>query len=378
MVKFKINGFFTFFRRITNYQFEVLSLITLWALAVSSRFFMNGRSYELDFSVFQPDGVLYALRTYMFMGWDPGRAAKLIETWYYFHGSSGTHFDPNSILPENTPAWGLVAPRLLYPLLSMPFVQLLGMNGLLVVPTLSLLVLVLAIHRIGRFAGNSRFAAVIASLLLISPTVLRWMISNITDSLFAALFALVCLVLIGTGKDNHSLIYLSILIVLTNLTRFATPIWLGLCVVEFLKGRRRRAIYLCALSLIATIPTFLTQPSNSVLPRSGNLSVLEKLTNLPLSFFKILFFEVAQLAVMDRLLLTILAVGCIMAILNLKSEVALRFLLVLLATWSIGALNGSIGVNFRYQLPVLPFACAVIIMNFENLRNWLFRSVRNI
>jgi hypothetical protein len=37
------------------------------------------------------------------------------------------------------------------------------------------------------------------------------------------------------------------------------------------------------------------------------------------------------------------------------------FLLVALAVWLLGAINGVFGVNFRYQLPLVPFIYWVII-----------------
>jgi hypothetical protein len=129
---------------------QVIFLLGFWALAVGSRLYANGDSFGFDYSVFQPDGVLYALRAYMFMGENQLVSARLIEDWYFTNGGSGIHFDPSSILPGNTPAWGLVAPRVLYPILSVPFLAMFGMNGLLVIPSLSLLVLVLCIYFISK------------------------------------------------------------------------------------------------------------------------------------------------------------------------------------------------------------------------------------
>jgi hypothetical protein len=358
--------------------YQILFLIFLWIIAVFSRIYTSGTAYGFDFSVFQPDGVLYALRTFMFMGENQITAARLIENWYFTHGSSGQHFDPLSILPSNTPAWGLVAPRVLYPLLSVPFLWAFGMYGLLVIPILSLLCLVLCLHAIGKIKGYSAHATFLGAILLISPTVLRWMVANITDALFVALFALVCLVIESRMNERKTFVYLTILVILTNLTRFATPIWLAIAAVEFIDARRRRAAVLAITALIATIPTFLTQPSNSVLPREGNLTVIEKVLALPISFIKVLFYEVAQLAVMDRFLLAILALAFALSVANLRSATNQRFLFILGATWAIGALNGSIGVNFRYQLPVVIFACAVLVSRTDSLRDWFFGSVRNI
>ena len=358
--------------------FHIPLLVVFWLLAIGGRFYTNGSSYGLNYSVFQPDGVLYALRTFMFLGEDQLQSTRLIEDWYFVHGFSNTHFDPSSILPSNSPAWGLVAPRILYPLLSVPFVALFGMNGLLVIPSLSLLILVMAIYLIGRKYLQPNFSLLLCIFVMISPTVLRWMVANITDSLFVALFAITCLCLEADEGKRRTYSYLAILIVLTSLTRFATPIWLAIALVDLVQKRRARALFITVCALVATIPTYLTQPSNSVLPREGDLGFIEKLAILPVSFLKILFIEIAQLAVLDRLLLLILAASVIISIFKLKHAASLRFIFILLATWAIGALNGSLGVNFRYQLPVLPFACAVLIINAGSLSNWFFGRIGNV
>ncbi len=362
----------------TSLRFQLALLFIVWLVSVASRVIVNGVSFGFDYSIYQPDGVLYALRTYMFLGEDQLASAKLIESWYFTHASSGKHFDPASILPQNTPAWGLVAPRILYPLLSIPFVALFGMAGLLVIPSLSLLILVLCIYLISRKHSQNNFGLVLGIVVLTSPTVLRWMVANITDSLFVALFALACL-MFETKKDDFRFTFMiGFLIILTSVTRFATPIWLALAFVDFVNGKRTRSIFISITALIATVPTYLTQPSNSVLPREGDLTTTEKLLALPESFLKILFFEVAQLAVLDRLLLIVLALAFILSVMSIKNEASLRFLAVLLSVWAIGAINGSIGVNFRYQLPVVVFACAVLISNSDILRNWFFGTIRNI
>jgi hypothetical protein len=359
-------------------KIQLSILITVWFIAVAARFYANGLVFSFDYSIFQPDGVLYALRTYMFLGEDPVVAAKIIESWHFIHGSSGGHFDPYSILPQNAPAWGLVSPRILYPLLSVPFLHLFGMYGLLVVPSLSLLVLVLSIYVIAQKYKQPNFGLLLGIIILMSPTVLRWMVANITDSLFVGLFALVCLILESKETRIRTPILLASLIVLTSITRFATPIWLAIAVVDYVKGKKVRSVFISITALIATIPTYLTQPSNSVLPREGDLTTFEKLLALPESFGKIIFFEVAQLAVLDRLLLTILALALFLSIKFFNTETSLRFISVLIAVWAIGAINGSIGVNFRYQLPVVPFACAVLIANSNSLRDWFFGAVRHI
>jgi hypothetical protein len=59
--------------------------------------------------------------------------------------------------------------------------------------------------------------------------------------------------------------------------------------------------------------------------------------------------------VLDRLLIILLAITFAVAAMNFSRVSAKFFLLTLLALWITGAINGTIGVNFRYQLPVIPF-----------------------
>jgi hypothetical protein len=73
-------------------------------------------------------------------------------------------------------------------------------------------------------------------------------------------------------------------------------------------------------------------------------------------------------------LLIVLIVAILISFLNLRRQSSQLFLLMGLAGWFIGALNGVLGVNFRYQLPVIFFACWAILDQSEILRN---RSIRN-
>jgi hypothetical protein len=44
----------------------------------------------------------------------------------------------------------------------------------------------------------------------------------------------------------------------------------------------------------------------------------------------------------------------------------------LISLWFTGAINGVIGVNFRYQLPIIPFAIWVVAEN----QRYLFPSIK--
>ena len=108
----------------------------------------NGPILGFDYAIYQPDGASYTFRTLSFLYENPSEAANRVSEWYVLNGFKHNIIAPFTLLPENSPVWHLVAPRILYPLLSLPFVAALGIPGMLVVPALSMLVLMVSTHLI--------------------------------------------------------------------------------------------------------------------------------------------------------------------------------------------------------------------------------------
>ena len=111
-------------------------------------------------------------------------------------------------------------------------------------------------------------------------------------------------------------------------------------------------------------------PDNAVLPADAGVQGLSKLLLLMRSFFEVGFFEIAQLAAIDRALLVLIIVAITVSFTHLREIASQYFLAALLAVWFIGAINGTVGVNFRYQLPVLAFACWTVLTNSTNFTDW--------
>jgi len=91
------------------------------------------------------------------------------------------------------------------------------------------------------------------------------------------------------------------------------------------------------------------------LPGQGNVSLFSKLLHLPGSILKVGFYEIAELAVLDRFFFLLLVVGIVIASINIRALSSMLFLSVLFALWVTGGVNGTVGVNFRYELPSLAF-----------------------
>jgi hypothetical protein len=354
-------------------QIPFLLVFVFWVFAVGSRFWANGLSFGLDFGIFQPDGAHYAYRTLLFLGHESTSAAREVANWYQIHGFKNNNFDSTLLLPTNLSTWGLVAPRVVYSVLSIPFVFLFGIPGMLVVPILSLLGFFLSILALGRRLSNQNFALLIVFALSISPTFLRWMLSNITDSPITFFFALVVLVLSSSDSKPIWGSKILLLVFLTSFTRFCLPVWLSIGLVLFFNRRRWEGLFVLVSSSIAAIPTILFMPSDAVLPGSAPEGLIEKLTGVAKSFFVILFWESAQLAVLDRVLLALIVIGVLVSLLYFKEISSQLYISVLFSVLVIGAINGTVGVNFRYQLPVIGFLAWVLIASLPKAGYRLFR-----
>ena len=349
-------------------------ILIFWIIAVTSRILYNGLILDLDFGIYQPDGIYYALRSLTWLGNNPFDAASQLVDWYRSNSAKNLDLPVSAIYPWNAEVWGLVGPRILYPILSMPFVLVLGVPGVLVIPSLSLLLLMVSTYNLGRKYNFPFIGFIVALGLSISPTILRWMISNTTDSLLLGLFSLVPILLIKLKENYRNQLIVLLLVVLTNMTRFSFPIWIGIAFVLYIHGARRISVGIFLLNLVSCIPTFLLQPRTAFLPLEYESSAIEKVFQLPKSFLKVGFYEIAELAVLDRMLLVFLAVALFGAFTNLRSIESSLFLVVLLAVWALGAINGNVGVNFRYQLPLISFSIIPCIHGICKLAKWYSRN----
>ena len=89
--------------------------------------------------------------------------------------------------------------------------------------------------------------------------------------------------------------------------------------------------------------------------------MLDRPVQLGVSMARVAFYEAGQLVVLDRLLILMIFFAAVVSTYSLYRESSKFFLLVLLALWVTGAVNGTIGVNFRYQLPLIPFMAYSIL-----------------
>jgi hypothetical protein len=359
-----------------NRQVQWGLVLVIALVSVISRLKYNGLILDFDYGIYQPDGSHYAYRTLTFLGVDSNAAAERVVNWYQIHGIKYNYFDAAFLKPESAGTWGVTAPRILYSILSMPFDYLIGLPGMLVIPILSFILLVFCAYRLSEIYGKPWIGFILVMVLCTSPTVLRWMIANITDSLLAGLFGIVALILASKISERVWVLSIFSLIVLTSITRFCTPIWMAIAVVLWINQKRAQSVGVASVSILSSLPILLYMPSDVVLPAEVEANRMVEFFLLIKSFFKVGFFEVAQLAALDRALLLTLFVALFISLRYPKEVASKYYLTVFLAVWLIGAINGTVGVNFRYQLPVLVFACWVIVSNPIRFTDWF--SVRRV
>ena len=156
-----------------------------------------------------------------------------------------------------------------------------------------------------------------------------------------------------------------ILIILSSITKFSVLFWLAIAIVQVLDKKVKQGFFIFIISILAVTPTVFTHNSNSFLAVEGTRPFLEKLLLYPLYFFKVTFYEFAQLFVLDRILFFMCVLSIYFAIKNFEKISSKYLFCFFMAGLLTGALNGTVGVNFRYQLPVLVFIGWSLIDNIK-------------
>jgi hypothetical protein len=350
-------------------------VITIWALAILIKLKFNGLVFGFDYGLYHPDGALYSTRALDWSGLSETEAAIKVSNWYNMHAFKFNTTSPADLFYNSHPLYAEYSTRVLYPLLSVPFVKFFGVPGILVVPALSLLTFMFLVARIGIMQNKRLITLIVLFSISSSSTVMRWMLSNTTDALLVAIFSVVGFLLVKRISKSYWYIAFGILILLSGITRISVIFWIAIAAVVWFQKFKVRAVFIIVLSFLIVIPTLLTHQSSSFLAVEGDRSFLEKLVLYPFYLVKVTFYELMQLIVLDRVFFLIGIVCIYLSFRNFHKESSKLLLFILLAGLLTGALNGNVGVNFRYQLPSLFFICWSLIDNFNFSFNLFKRQV---
>ena len=349
--------------KVVNNSFIYLSVIVIWVVSILIKIKFNGLVFGLNYGLYHPDGALYSVRALDWAGLSETEAATKVSNWYNLHAFKFNTTSPSDLYYANHHLYHEYSTRVLYPLLSVPFVKLFGVPGMLAVPSLSLLTLMLLVAKIGIKQNRQIASLIVIFSVSSSSTVMRWMLSNTTDALLVALFSITGFLLVKRVSSSLWYLAFGILILLSGMTRISVVFWIAIAFVLWFQKLRARSIFIIIMSIVVVIPTLQTHRGSSFLAVEGEKPFLEKLFLYPFYFAKVTFYEIAQLIVIDRIFFLILALCFYVSLKNIHKESSKFFLLILFAGLLTGALNGNVGVNFRYQLPVLFFMCWSLIDN---------------
>jgi len=122
-------------------------------------------------------------------------------------------------------------------------------------------------------------------------------------------------------------------------------------------------------ALLFSAPTFMYKSDSGKIPASDNFSTMHDYIMFPITFLKILFVEMAQLAALDRTLLVIILSATALSVARFREFESKLYFGVFLGVFTLGAINAVLGVNFRYQLPLIPFAAVSIISQVVSVKN---------
>ena len=350
-------------RLINRVSLYYIAVVAIWSICVVSRLKFNGLVYSLDFGLFQPDGMYYSFKTLDFLGWSDKSALAEVINWYQANAAKFQSVNSISFNDPTSTPWLVTRFRFVYPILSMPFVYLFGLSGMLVIPILSLLCFFLFVQKVAIESKAPTLGTILIFMLATSPTLLRWTTVNYSDALVLALFSLFAN-LAYISRESWTignLTLLTIIVFLASFTRETLPIWV-LIGAYFLYTKKQSAGFVTILtSLICSVPSLLTFPYDQFLNSKQDGNLLESLLK---SFGNALYvnaIEIAQLVALDRILLIILVIALYCAFKFRHDTFSHLFLLSTFGAVTINSLVGVAGVNFRYLLPILPFATMVIL-----------------
>jgi hypothetical protein len=332
----------------------------IWTIIVISRLKFNGSIYGLDYSIYQPDGANYTYRTLSFIEDSPFKAAIRVSSWYQVHGYKHNIIDPNTLLPGLSPVWHLSAPRIVYPVLSIPFVLIFGIPGMLVIPALSLLGIFIVNQKIAEFYGRPAVGLICNLILGSSLTVSRWFIANLTDSLLAFLAGLFVLIELKIAKRKTWILVVVCIVLTSSATRFCFPLYFALGCGFLIQRVWFKSITLIVSSISGAIPLLFFMAPNNGISTMPTMSTLSRIIEFIIQSVKVLTVESAELLVLDRQLF-VLVLLALYSCLLLRDKESILIFAIFIGVIVIGLINGTIGVNFRYQLPFITFMIWAIV-----------------
>ncbi|GAA5181100.1 hypothetical protein GCM10023322_14970 [Rugosimonospora acidiphila] len=283
----------------------------------------------------------------------------------FFHGDNGA----------------VVGPRVLYPLLSAPFVGLFGPNGMLVVPVLSYAVGVALLALLAARLWGRWWGVAAGAMVLLPPLPSRFGLYALTDATALAftVAGMLCLPL-GRRTRRRDLVWFAILLELGLFTRqFAVTITAGILLTWFmvaLRDRRVRNPWLpfAVLSSVLTVASLVAQSEVSAHLYGGDsLSLTQRYQRVTEQTFhtdgfaavprvlrNMVHVDYHYVRSFDLLIIVILVFALISAVWRFRSELSIMLIGMSASTLALAVLIVD-PTYFRYFVPVVPLMVLCVL-----------------
>jgi hypothetical protein len=364
-----------------------------WAgwLALGAIFFAMALVGAMFWDTWISDSRFYLAWSYRYLGYSEADAARMtyeyMSTVYnldqcdfcwppdyqrsFFHGENGA----------------VTAPRLIYPLLSAPFVALLGPGGMLVVPALAQAIGAVTLAYLASRLWGRWWGVAAALILLVSAISMRYTVMVMTDSLALMLnvLGLLFLPLLRERRRGDVLWFLVILAVNLFTRQFAVTVAAGAALawlVVAIRDRKARNAWLpFAIGSVLLTPAIVFL-QNFVAGRffgGGELSLTERYNQLALERFgvdgiasipTVLGYQAKSdftyLRDFDIPLLVLLAAAVVAMLWRFRSELSALLAGTALVTVAMSVIIVD-QIYFRYFVPLVPLMILCVLALLKDL-----------
>lgn len=341
----------------------------LLATVVASTFVVTYGSVVAVKPLFAQDTRYYAAMSLWFGGDSKAEAARQVTEM-----SARSGFKTPTV--DTLFGWGLVQPRVVLPALSVPFVKIWGIDGMVVVPGLALAALigVLTWMLARRWGGVAAAATVV--VVLCSSRIMYYGAAMLTESL-SALWGALTLVAAWQYQRQRGwrpVVWMVALTVVSGFTRQATLIPAGAFVTAWLVAvvlRRRPntwgvpaiavAVTAVTVQLLQTrlFPTF--SQLDQFEAKTGAHSLGEALRGAPGLAWRIAWHDAVNIATSDHALLVLILLSALSMVFFWRRAESHLLLGAILGIELYSVTNGT-PTAFRYAMPGLAFFAASVAL----------------
>ncbi|MET0261176.1 MAG: hypothetical protein ABW227_08795 [Gaiellaceae bacterium] len=351
---------------LVDYLIIVVGFVVLWigVLKFSDQYY--------------PDSAHYVAMSLVFGGMPRSEALQIVYDW---HVSMG--YEPNTS-EAGLFDWGLVKPRVVLPLLGVPFTWAFGPSGLAVLTGLLTLVLLLTLYWLLRGMYGRLPALATVVLVLSSEYLFAFFTGILTESLSALWGALALALALRYQRERHWLPIAGLVAVtvLSGFTRQATLIVAGAFFVAWLfslfgSGDRRRWLAPMVAVVTTTLAVQLLQSIlfpfsqlDQFLEMTGTDSLGAALLETPRLALHILSGDFQKFIEEDPIIIVIIGLAVLSAVIFWRRSESHLLLGAFLAIALYNVTNGN-PTHFRYALPGFVFYAVAIAALFAHIQSSL-------